>query len=147
MNYFKDVITEETSTFICEFMQSCGGQIIPPKNYYKELYQLLKEKDVVCIGDEVQTGFARLGENYWAFEYYGVVPDILTIGKAMGNGFPVAAVVCTKEIAESFQKRDIEFFSTYGGNPLSVTAASAVLDVIEWQKLQENAKETGNYLK
>lgn len=77
-------------------MQSCGGQIIPPKNFYQELYKILKDKGVVCIGDEVQTGFGRLGENYWAFEYYGVVPDILTVGKAMGNGFPVAAVICTQ---------------------------------------------------
>ena len=77
-------------------MQSCGGQILPPKNYYQELYKILRKKGVVCIGDEVQTGFGRIGENFWAFEYYGVVPDILTIGKAMGNGFPIAAVVCTK---------------------------------------------------
>jgi ethanolamine-phosphate phospho-lyase len=65
----------------------------------------------------------------------------------MGNGFPVAAVICSQEIADSFGKRDIEFFSTYGGNPLAVTASSAVMDVIEWQKLQENARETGEYLK
>lgn len=90
----------------------------------------MKAKGVVCIGDEVQTGFGRLGENFWAFEYYGVVPDILTIGKAMGNGFPVSAVVCTKEIAESYKKKGIEYFSTFGGNPLAVTAVSSVLDVI-----------------
>jgi ethanolamine-phosphate phospho-lyase len=147
MNYFKDIITEDTSTFICEYMQSCGGQIIPPKNYYKELYKLLKAKGVVCIGDEVQTGFGRLGEAFWAHEYYDVVPDIITVGKAMGNGFPVAAVICTKEIADSYKAKDMEFFSTYGGNPLAATATSAVLDVIEWQKLQENAKTTGEYLK
>jgi ethanolamine-phosphate phospho-lyase len=147
VNYFKGIITEDTSTFICEYMQSCGGQIIPPKNFYQELYKYLRAKGVVCIGDEVQTGFARLGENYWAFEYYGVVPDILTIGKAMGNGCPVAAVICTKEIAESFKQRDMEFFSTFGGNPLAMAASSAVMDVIEWQKLQENARETGAYLK
>lgn len=98
-NYFKDLITEDTSAFICEYMQSCGGQIIPPKPFYKALYKELKDRGVVCIGDEVQTGFARLGEAFWAAEYYGVVPDIMTVGKAMGNGFPVAAVICTKEIA------------------------------------------------
>lgn len=75
-----------------------------------------------------------------------MTPNILTIGKAMGNGFPVAAVVCTKEIAESFGRRDMEFFSTFGGNPMAMTAVSAVLDVMEWQKLQENAKSTGDYL-
>lgn len=77
-----------------------------------------------------------MGEAYWACDYYDVVPDIITVGKAMGNGFPVAAVICTKEIAESYKKEGMEFFSTYGGNPLAVTASSAVLDVIEWQKLQ-----------
>ena len=78
----------------------------------------------------MQTGFGRLGDAFWAFEHYKVVPNILTIGKAMGNGFPVAAVVCTKEIAESFGRRDMEFFSTFGGNPMAMTAVSAVLDVI-----------------
>lgn len=70
----------------------------------------------------------------------------MVIGKAMGNGFPVAAVVCTKKIAESYKEQGIEFFSTYGGNPLAVTAVGAVLDIINWQKLQENAKETGEHL-
>ena len=70
----------------------------------------------------------------------------MVIGKAMGNGFPVAAVVCTKQIAQSFKDQGVEFFSTYGGNPLAATAVSAVLDVINWQKLQQNAKETGQHL-
>ena len=74
---------------------------------YKKVYDKLKAKGVVTIGDEVQTGFGRVGENFWAFEYYGVVPDIVTIGKAMGNGFPVSAVVCTKEVARSYQERGI----------------------------------------
>ena len=107
MSEFKNIVTEDTSAFICEYMQSCGGQVIPPKNFYQELYKELRAKGVVCIGDEVQTGFARLGEAFWASEYYGVVPDIMTVGKAMGNGFPVAAVVCTKEIADSYKKRNI----------------------------------------
>lgn len=77
-------------------MQSCAGQVIPPKDLYQKAYQKLKKKGVVCIGDEVQTGFGRVGENFWAFEYYGVVPDIVVVGKAMGNGFPVSAVICTK---------------------------------------------------
>lgn len=107
MKYFKDIVPEDASSFICEFMQSCGGQVIPPKNFYQELYKPLREKGVVCIGDEVQTGFGRLGESYWAFEYYGVVPDILTVGKAMGNGFPIAAVICTQEIADSIKKANL----------------------------------------
>lgn len=128
-------------------MQSCAGQVIPPKDLYQKVYSKLKSKGVVCIGDEVQTGFGRIGENFWAFQYYGVTPDIVTIGKAMGNGFPVAAVVCTKQIAESYKNRNIQYFSTFGGNPLAVTAVSSVLDVIEHQKLQQNALETGRYLR
>ena len=112
-------------------MQSCAGQIIPSKTHYQEVYKVLKERNIVCIGDQVQTGFGRLGENFWAFEYYGVVPDIITVGKAMGNGFPVSAVITTKEISESYKNRGIEYFSTFGGNPLAVTAASCVLDVIK----------------
>lgn len=80
-------------------MQSCAGQVIPPKDLYKAVYDKLKQKGVVCIADEVQTGFGRVGENFWAFEYYDIRPDIVTVGKAMGNGFPVSAVICTKEIA------------------------------------------------
>lgn len=140
------MLDENDGAFISEYMLSCGGQVIPPKNFYKEIYRTLRERGVVCIGDEVQTGFGRLGETFWAFEHYGVVPDILTIGKAMGNGFPVGAVICTKEIAETIRKHDMEFFSTFGGNPMAMTATSAVLDVIDWQKLQENACETGKYL-
>ena len=127
-------------------MQGCAGQVIPPKDFYQQIYKITRQKGLVCIGDQVQTGFGRLGEYFWAFQNYNVVPDILTVGKAMGNGFPVSAVICTKQIAESYGKRGIEFFSTFGGNPLAVTATSCVLDVIKYQKLQENAKETGNYL-
>lgn len=144
--YFRGIVGDNNAAFISEFMQSCGGQVIPPEDFYRELYKILKERKVVTIGDEVQTGFGRLGSSFWAYEHYGVVPDIVTIGKAMGNGFPVAAVVCTREIAESYRRRDMEFFSTFGGNPMSMTATCAVLDVIEWQKLQENARETGRYL-
>ena len=88
------MIDEKDGAFIGEYMLSCGGQVIPPANFYQEIYEVLREKKIVCIGDEVQTGFGRLGETFWAFEHYKVVPDILTIGKAMGNGFPVAAVIC-----------------------------------------------------
>ena len=91
-------------------MQSCSGQVIPPENFYQEIYAVLKKKGVVTIGDEVQTGFGRLGSHFWSFEHYGVVPDILVMGKAMGNGFPVSAVVCKKEIADAFRDQDIEFW-------------------------------------
>lgn len=97
--HLKEMIGENDGAFISEYMLSCGGQVIPPENFYQEIYETLREKNIVCIGDEVQTGFGRLGDTFWAFEHYKVVPNILTIGKAMGNGFPVAAVICTKEIA------------------------------------------------
>ncbi|CAM6002351.1 unnamed protein product [Sphagnum balticum] len=131
----------DTGTFISELMQSCGGQVIPPKELYPAVYRLLKERGVVCIGDEVQTGFGRLGEAFWAFDYYGVTPDIVTCGKAMGNGFPVAAVICTKAVAESFKARDMEFFSTFGGNPMAVTAG---IDIV---KSRETREEDGGTAK
>jgi 4-aminobutyrate aminotransferase-like enzyme len=106
-DYIRSITKEDTGAFLCELMQSCAGQVIPPRDHYKEVYAALKEKGVVTIGDEVQTGFGRLGCNFWAFEYYGIIPDIVTCGKAMGNGFPVSAVICKKEIAEAFKKRNI----------------------------------------
>lgn len=84
---------------------------------------MLKDKGIVTIADEVQTGFGRLGSHFWAFEYYEVVPDIVVLGKAMGGGVPIGAVVCKKSIADAFKKRDIEYFSTFGGNPLVTVAA------------------------
>lgn len=129
--YLDTIINENTGAFIAELMQSCAGQVIPPKDFYQEVFAVLKNKGVVTIGDEVQTGFGRIGSHFWSFEYYGVIPDILVMGKAMGNGFPVSAVVCRKEIAEAFRKHDIEFFSTFGGNPMAATACEAVIDIIE----------------
>ena len=122
------------------------GQVCPPKNHYKEIIKFLKEKNVVCIADEVQAGFGRIGSHFWTFEYYDVLPDIVTLGKPMGNGLPVAAVVTTKEIAQAFKERGLEFFSSFGGNPVSMAAINAVLDVMEEEKLQENAKIVGDYL-
>lgn len=128
-------------------MQSCAGQVIPLKDFYKEIYPVLRSRGVVTIADEVQTGFGRLGSHFWAFQYYNVIPDIVTCGKAMGNGFPVSAVICRREIADSYHKQDIEFFSTYGGNPMAMAATCTVLDVIEEEKLQDNALEVGKYMR
>jgi len=136
----------KVACFIAESMQSCGGQVIPNRDYLKEIYQVINEKGGVCIADEVQTGMGRLGSHFWAFEYYGVIPDIVTVGKALGNGYPVSAVICTKKIAESFAKRGIEYFNTYGANPIACTAAESVIDIIRNDKLQENAREVGAYL-
>lgn len=134
------------SAYIAESMLSCGGQIIPPKGYLKEVYKHVRAAGGVCIADEVQVGFGRVGDAYWSFQLQDVVPDIVTVGKPMGNGHPVAAVVTTKAIAESFTKTGVEYFNTYGGNPVSCATAIAVMDVIEKENLRENAKQVGEYL-
>ncbi len=99
----------------------------------------------VCIADEVQVGFGRLGTHFWGFETQGVVPDIVVLGKPIGNAFPLAAVVTTKEIADSFAN-GMEFFSTFGGNPVACAAGLAVLDVLEEEHLQERALRVGSHL-
>jgi 4-aminobutyrate aminotransferase-like enzyme len=100
----------------------------------------------VCILDEVQVGFGRVGSHFWAFEAYGVVPDIVVMGKPIGNGHPMAAVACTRAVAASLEASGMEFFATFGGNPVSCAIGSAVLDVIETEGLQDNARLTGEHL-
>lgn len=100
--------------YIAESMLSCGGQIIPPKNYLREVYRNIRDAGGLCIADEVQVGFGRVGTHWWAFQLQGddVVPDIVTMGKPMGNGHPIACVVTTQEIADSFKKTGVEYFNT-----------------------------------
>ncbi len=136
----------EAAAFICESIMSCAGQIVLPPGYLCEAYKHLREAGAVCIADEVQVGFGRIGSHFWAFENQGVVPDIVTMGKPIGNGHPLAAVVTTPEIARSFDN-GMEYFNTYGGNPVSCAVGLAVLDVIEEEKLQENALKVGGLLK
>ncbi|TGW05931.1 aminotransferase class III-fold pyridoxal phosphate-dependent enzyme, partial [Mesorhizobium sp. M2D.F.Ca.ET.145.01.1.1] len=99
----------------------------------------------ICVADEVQVGFGRVGSHWWAFETQGVTPDIVTMGKPIGNGHPMAAVVTTTEISASFNN-GMEYFNTFGGNPVSCAAGLAVLDVIERDGLRRNALEIGDYL-
>ncbi|XP_012280136.1 alanine--glyoxylate aminotransferase 2-like isoform X2 [Orussus abietinus] len=134
--------------YIAESLVSVGGQILPPKNYFRNVYKYVREAGGVCIADEVQVGFGRVGSHMWAFQLYGedVIPDIVTLGKPMGNGHPVAAVVTTQKIAASFRDSGIEYFNTYGGNPVSCAVANAVMDVIEGEKLQEHALKVGKHL-
>lgn len=134
------------AAFIAESLQSCGGQIIPPKDYFKNVYRIIRDAGGVVIADEVQVGFGRIGTHYWAFEPHGVIPDIVTVAKPMGNGHPVGAVVTTPEIAESFASTGVCYFNTYGGNPVSCAIANAVMGVIEEEHLQQNALVVGNYL-
>ncbi|KAK4883323.1 hypothetical protein RN001_006642 [Aquatica leii] len=147
----KDVCSngKGVSAFIAESFLSCGGQIIPPKNYFKEVYQHVRNAGGICIADEVQVGFGRVGNHWWAFQMHGddIIPDIVTLGKPMGNGHPVAAVITTRAVADSFQKTGVGYFNTYGGNPVSCAIANAVLDVIEEEDLRNHAGKVGEYLK
>ncbi|XP_076317760.1 5-phosphohydroxy-L-lysine phospho-lyase isoform X2 [Tachypleus tridentatus] len=153
-NEVKKLINEAHNTgrnigaFIVESIISCGGQLLLPPNYLRNTYKYVRDAGGVCIADEVQTGFGRTGKCMWGFELQGedIVPDIVTLGKPIGNGHPVAAVITTQEIAYSFEKLGVEYFNTYGGNPVSIAIANAVLDVIENEHLMENASKVGSHL-
>jgi len=134
------------AAFIHESLLSCGGQIMLPKEYLQEVYSKVRDYGGVCIADEVQVGFGRVGSSFWGFELQGVVPDIVTMGKPIGNGYPLAAVVTTPEIAQSFNN-GMEFFTTTGGNPVSCAVGLSVLNIIEKGNLQQNASIVGSYLK
>ena len=134
------------AAYIAETLPSVGGQIVFPPGYLQQVYKHVRAAGAVCIADEVQVGFGRLGTHFWGFETQSVVPDIVVLGKPIGNAFPLAAVVTTKEIATSFAN-GMEFFSTFGGNPVACAAGLAVLDVLEEEKLQENALRVGTHLK
>ncbi len=128
--------------FMAESLIGCGGQVIPAPGFMPEAYAAVRAAGGVCIADEVQVGFGRAGSRFWAFETLGAVPDIVTLGKPIGNGHPMAAVVTTPEIAESFVT-GMEYFNTFGGNPVSCAIGLAVLEVIENQGLQQHAHELG----
>ncbi|KAK3090547.1 hypothetical protein FSP39_012605 [Pinctada imbricata] len=138
---------KQLSFYIAESMQSCGGQIIYPEGYLQKVAKYVHDAGGVMVMDEVQVGFGRVGTHYWAFQPQGVIPDIVTMGKPMGNGHPVSAVVTTKEISASFEGNGMSYFNTYGGNPVSCAVALAVLDVIEKENLISNAKMLGDYWK
>jgi 4-aminobutyrate aminotransferase-like enzyme/Ser/Thr protein kinase RdoA (MazF antagonist) len=141
------------AAFIAESLPSVGGQIVLPPGYLSDVYKSVRAAGGVCIADEVQVGFGRLGSCFWGFEERGQgpgaggqnTPDIVVLGKPIGNGFPLAAVITTEEIACSFDN-GMEFFSTFGGNPVACAAGLAVLEVLEEEQLQENARVVGDYL-
>ncbi|KAG8454080.1 hypothetical protein GDO86_000643 [Hymenochirus boettgeri] len=136
------------AAFIAESMQSCGGQVIPPIGYFQKVSEFVHKAGGVFIADEVQVGFGRVGKHFWAFQLQGegFVPDIVTMGKPIGNGHPMSCVVTTKEIAEAFGATGMEYFNTFGGNPVSCAIGLAVLDIIEKEDLRGNATRVGNYL-
>jgi 4-aminobutyrate aminotransferase-like enzyme len=137
---------KRVAAFIAESLPSCAGQIVLAPGFLKESYRLVRETGGVCIADEVQVGFGRVASHFWGFETQGVVPDIVTMGKPIGNGHPLAAVVTTAEIAASFDT-GMEYFNTFGGNPVSCAVGLAVLDVMERDGLQEHAGAVGAALK
>jgi 4-aminobutyrate aminotransferase-like enzyme len=135
----------DLAAFFCESALSCAGQVILPPGYLSDIYAQVRAAGGVCVADEVQTGFGRAGSHFWMFETQNVTPDIVTMGKPIGNGHPIGAVVTTREIAQSFTN-GMEYFNTFGGNPVSCAVGLAVLDVIRDEGLQENARTVGEYL-
>ena len=131
--------------FIAESLPSVGGQIVFPDGYAADVYRYVKNAGGVCIADEVQTGFGRVGSHLWGFEMQNVTPDIVVLGKPIGNGHPLAAVVTRREIADAFDN-GMEYFATFGGNPVSCAVGLAVLDVLQEDGLQANALRVGNQL-
>ena len=150
--YAKEVIDQinrqkaPIAAFISEPIVGCGGQVPLAPGYLQKLYPEIRKNGGLCISDEVQTGFGRLGSTFWGYEQHGVEPDIVVVGKPMGNGHPIGAVITSSEIAASFAE-GVEFFSSFGGNPVSCAIGAAVLDVIEEEGLQENALKVGLYYK
>jgi len=138
-------VDQPIAAFIAEPIVGCAGQVPLAKDYLKHIYPMIRKAGGVCISDEVQTGFGRLGSKFWGYELQEVIPDIVVLGKPMGNGHPIGAVVTTDSIAQSFDN-GMEFFSSFGGNPVSCAIGMAVLDVIEEENLQNNAEKTGSYL-
>lgn len=132
------------AAFIAESISGCGGQVFYPSGYLKRTAELVRAHGGVFIADEVQVGFGRIGTHMWAFEPQGVVPDIVTLGKPMGNGHPIGAVITTQEIADAFHT-GMEYFNTFGGNPVSCAIGLSVLNVIQDEHLMKNALEVGQY--
>lgn len=133
------------SAFIAESLLGCGGQIVLPDGYLSAAFEHTRQAGGVCIVDEVQVGMGRVGSHFWGFQTQGVIPDIVIIGKPIGNGHPLGAVVTTAEIAASFDD-GMEYFNTFGGNPVSCAIGMAVLDVIEKEQLQQRALAVGSHL-
>jgi 4-aminobutyrate aminotransferase-like enzyme/Ser/Thr protein kinase RdoA (MazF antagonist) len=133
------------AAFIAETCPSVGGQIVLPPGYLASVYECVRGAGGVCIADEVQTAYGRMGTSFYAFEDQQVVPDIVVLGKPIGNGYPIGAVVTSEPIAASFDN-GMEFFSTFGGSTVSCAAGLAVLDVVRDEGLQAHASQLGEHL-
>ncbi|MDH4413642.1 MAG: aminotransferase [Rhizobium sp.] len=132
--------------FIAESVYGNAGGIPLPPGYLREVYALVRERGGLCIADEVQVGYGRLGHHFWGFEQQGVVPDIITVAKGMGNGQPLGAVITRRDIADSLEKEGY-FFSSSGGSPVSCVVGMTVLDIMQDENLQQNARDVGDHLK
>lgn len=135
----------EPAAFVIDTIASSCGVVEPPRGYLAAVADIVRDAGALFIADEVQPGFGRTGRNFWGFEADGLVPDLVTMGKPMGNGHPVSAVVVRRELVEDFGRTG-DYFNTFGGNPVSCAAALAVLDVIEEEGLQQNALEVGGHI-
>jgi 4-aminobutyrate aminotransferase-like enzyme len=134
------------AAFLAEPLLGAGGHVVPPPGYLAFAFEHARAAGAVCIADEVQTGFGRVGSHFWAVETQDAVPDVVSMGKPIGNGHPLAAVITTREIARSFEHGP-EYFNTFGGNPVSSAVGLAVLDVIAEEGLQRRALEVGRRLR
>ncbi len=134
------------AAFLAESVMGTAGSLFYPDGYLRRAYESVRAVGGLCVADEVQVGFGRLGDVFWGFETQGVRPDIVTMGKPIGNGHPMAAVVTTREIADAFDT-GMKYFNTFGGNPVSCAIGTAVLDEIAEEGLQARAAETGAHFK
>ncbi|XP_078407006.1 5-phosphohydroxy-L-lysine phospho-lyase-like isoform X1 [Cetorhinus maximus] len=153
-NEVKAVIDEvqkknrKIAAFFAESLPSVAGQIIPPEGYFQKVAEHIHKEGGLFVADEIQVGFGRVGKHFWAFQLQGddFLPDIVTMGKPIGNGHPLACVATTKEIADAFAATGVEHFNTFGGSPVSCAIGIAVLEVIEKEDLRGNATRVGTYL-
>ena len=133
------------AAFIIDTIASSGGVVAPPAGYLSKVADIMHDAGGLFVADEVQPGFARTGKNFWGYQADDFVPDIVTMGKPMGNGHPLSGTVTRSDIIEKFAANG-DYFNTFGGNPVSCAAGLAVLDVIDTENLQQNALEVGQYL-
>jgi 4-aminobutyrate aminotransferase-like enzyme len=133
------------AAFVIDTIISSGGIVSPPPGYLGKVAEIIRNAGGLFIADEVQPGFGRTGKTFWGFEADDLVPDIVTMGKPMGNGHPIAGVVTRRDLVEDFSKK-AHYFNTFGGNPVSCAAGIAVLDIIARENLQQNALDVGQYI-
>ena len=149
--YVRDAVDELQSrgirpaAFVIDTIISSSGVVQPPAGYLNKAAEIIRAAGGLFVADEVQPGFGRTGDYFWGYEADAVAPDIVTMGKPMGNGHPMSAVVSRRDLVENFSSIG-SYFNTFGGNPVSCAAGLAVLDVLERENLQQNARDVGAYL-